>query len=336
MRKAFCGLFLFIAGNLCAESLRTLYPQIEPHQTGFLSVEGGHSIYWEESGNPKGKPVLFVHGGPGIGTMPYHRSFFDPARFRIILFDQRGCGKSLPFSELKNNTTWDLVSDIERLREHLGVEKWVVFGGSWGSTLGLTYAIKHPERVKGLILRGIFLCRPQEIQWFYQEGAHQIYPDQWEKYVEVIPEGERDDFVRAYYARLTSSDSKIRSNAAKAWSGWEGATAKLKFDPALFADFTADAAADSIARIECHYFINNTFFPSDNWILENVKNIRHIPCVIVQGRYDVPCPVISAWQLHRAWPEAELHIIPDAGHAATEPGTLDALMRATDQFSNLE
>lgn len=330
---------LMVTSFLCAlsggEALRTFYPPIEPYQTGYLEVSGGHTIYWEESGNPEGKPILFLHGGPGIGTSPYHRSFFNPDHYRIILFDQRGCGKSLPFSELNNNTTWDLVEDIERLREHLAIENWIVFGGSWGSTLGLTYAIKHPEPVKGLILRGIFLCRPKEIQWYYQEGANRIFPDRWEHYIAPIPPSERGDFVQAYYKRLTSPDIEIRREAACAWSGWEGATSKLFFDASLFSQFTADAAADSIARIECHYFVNNTFFETDNWILENIAAIRHIPCVIVQGRYDIPCPMDSAWELHRAYPEAQLEIIPDAGHSATEYGILDALIRATDRFINL-
>ncbi len=330
-----CLLCGFFSAILSANPLRTLYPSIEPNQTGYLPEEGGHRIYWEECGNPSGKPVLFLHGGPGIGLSTYHRYFFNPEKYRIILFDQRGCGKSLPFSELKNNTTWDLVNDIERLRHHLGVETWVVFGGSWGSTLGLTYAIKHPQSVKGLILRGIFLCRPQEIYWYYQSGAHQIYPDIWETFIAPIPEEERGDFVKAYYKRLTSSDPEVRRVAAQAWSGWEGSTSKLIFDPALFASFTEDQSADSIARIECHYFVNNIFFETDNWILENVNTIRHIPCVIVQGRYDIPCPIQSAWELHKAWPEAQLEIIPNAGHAATEPGIMDALIRAADRFADL-
>ncbi len=328
-------LCLFWTLCLSGEDKRTLYPSIEPYQTGYLSVGGGHQIYWEESGNPNGKPILFLHGGPGIGTSAYHRSFFNPDLYRIVLFDQRGCGKSLPFSELESNTTWDLVSDIELLRKHLNIDCWVVFGGSWGSTLGLTYAIEHPQSVKGLILRGIFLCRPKEIQWYYQTGADQIYPDEWEKYIAPIPPSERDDFVRAYYKRLTSEDEEERKIATQAWSGWEGSTSKLLFDPALFADFTADKSADSIARIECHYFIHHTFFETDNWIIENIDAIRNIPCIIVQGRYDIPCPIKSAWELHRAWPEAQLEIIPDAGHAATEPGILDALIRATDRFSTL-
>lgn len=333
--SSFVLAIFLIFSALQADDQRSLYPPIEPYRSGYLSVSGGHQIYWEESGNPKGKPILFLHGGPGIGTMAYHRSFFNPNLYRIILFDQRGCGKSLPFSELENNTTWDLVKDIERLREHLQVDRWVVFGGSWGSTLGLTYAIQHSHAVKGLILRGIFLCRPSEIQWYYQKGADQIYPDEWEKYIAPIPLSERENFVQAFYKKLTSPHEEERKIAAQAWSGWEGSTSKLLYDPALFADFTADKAADSIARIECHYFINNTFFESDNWILENIQTIRNIPCVIVQGRYDVPCPIRSAWDLHRAWPEADFHIIPDAGHAATEPGILDQLIRATDRFSSL-
>ena len=329
--------FLFIVLMLCTsvfgEELRTLYLGIEPYRKGFLSVKEGHQLYWEECGNPQGKPILFLHGGPGIGIAPSNRSFFDPTRYRIILFDQRGCGKSLPFSCLENNTTWDLVDDIERVREHLGVKDWIVFGGSWGSTLALTYAIKHPECVKGLILRGIFLCRPKEIQWYYQYGAPHIFPDLWEQYCAPIPPEERENLVNAYYKRLTSPDLKVRQEAAKAWAGWEGGTSKLKWDPELLTTFTADHNADSIARIECHYFVHNTFFETDNWILENVGAIRHIPCVIVQGRYDIPCPITSAWDLHRAWPEAKLEIIPDAGHASTEPGIVNALIRATDSFA---
>ncbi len=330
MRKSVLFLVLVWIVSLSAE-LRTFYPPIEPNQTGFLDVEGGHSIYWEESGNSQGKPILFVHGGPGMGSDAYHRTFFNPA-YRIILFDQRGCGKSLPFSSLENNTTWDLVRDMEALRDHLNIDKWVVFGGSWGSTLGLSYAIKHPERVEGMILRGVFLCRPKEIQWYYQEGANWIFPDLWEHYVAPIPVEERSDFVTAYYKRLTSEVMEERQEAAKAWSGWEGGTVKLHFDPSVYSYYTHDSKADSIARIECHYFINTTFFETDNWIIENIGAIRHIPCIIVQGRYDIACPIQSAWDLHRAWPEAQLQIIPDGGHASTEPGILDALIKATDAF----
>lgn len=333
MKSIMSAVCLLFSAWLYGEDKRALYPPIEPYQSGYLSVDGGHQIYWEECGNPQGKPILFLHGGPGLGTMPQHRRFFNPELYRIILFDQRGSGKSLPFSKLENNTTWELVSDMEVLRNHLKVDEWVVFGGSWGSTLALTYAIEHPKVVKGLILRGIFLCRPSEIHWYYQAGADNIYPDEWEKYTSPIPQDEREDFVKAYYKRLTSSNEEERKIAAKAWSGWEGSTSKLLFDPALYADFTSDQIADSIARIECHYFVNNSFFKTDNWILENVQTIRNIPCVIVQGRYDIPCPMKSAWDLHRAWPEAELQIIQDAGHAASEPGIQDALIRATDRFA---
>lgn len=336
IQLAICFFCVLLSPLMSDEAYRTFYPAIDPYKSGYLAVEGGHTLYWEECGNPEGVPVLFLHGGPGVGTMPSSRCFFDPERYRIILFDQRGCGKSVPFSGLENNTIWDLVNDIEVLRDYLGVEKWVVFGGSWGSTLALTYAIEYPGSVKGLIVRGIFLCRPPEIQWYYQNGANYIYPDEWEKYVAPIPLAERGDFVKAYYKRLTSADETERKNAAQAWSGWEGSTSKLLFDPSLFAAFTGDDLADSIARIECHYFIHNSFFPTENWILENIQEIRHIPCIIVQGRYDIPCPMQSAWDLHRAWPEAELQIIPDAGHASTEPGILDALIRATDRFSSLE
>ncbi len=324
--------FLFLFSFLFAESF---YPEIEPYETGFLEVTDGHTLYWEECGNPQGKPILFVHGGPGGGTEPYQRRFFNPDFYRIILFDQRGCGKSLPFSSLEHNTTWDLVDDIERLREFLKIDKWLVFGGSWGSTLALTYSIQHPEIVKGLILRGIFLCRPKEIHWYYQFGAHHIYPDLWETYSAPIPDSERNDFVGAFYKRLTSEDEDVRRTAAQAWSGWEGATSKLQFDPALFANFTADKKADTVARIECHYFMHNSFFPTDNWIIEHIDAIRHIPAIIIQGRYDIPCPIMSAWDLHRAWPEAKLEIISDAGHAATEPGILDGLIRATNAFMTL-
>ncbi|MBJ7449432.1 MAG: prolyl aminopeptidase [Parachlamydiales bacterium] len=331
------NIFIFfivsITCSLSAEKLRALYPEIEPNETGYIDVDSGHKIYWEQCGNPKGKPVLFLHGGPGIGTSPYNRCFFNPEKYRIILMDQRGCGKSKPFSSLVNNTTWHLVSDIETLRAHLNIEQWVVFGGSWGSTLALTYAIEHPDHVQALILRGIFLCRPKEIQWYYQKGANSLYPDLWENYIKPIPESERNDFIHAFYNRLTSDDAKVRQEAAMAWSGWEGGTSRLYFDPKLYASFTQDDAADSIARIECHYFVNNTFFDTDNWIIENIDRIRHIPGIIVQGRYDIPCPMISAWELHCAWPEANLEIISDAGHSALEPGIMDALIRATDSFT---
>ena len=249
-----------------------------------------------------------------------------------MLLDQRGCNRSTPRASVEHNTTWDLVDDVERVREHLGVDRWCVFGGSWGSTLALAYAETHPARVRSLTLRGIFLCRPKEIRWFYQEGAGYIFPDVWEKYVEVIPAEERGDFVSAYYRRLTSEDEAVRVGAARAWSVWEGSTSKLYFDYEMIEKFADPTFALAFARIECHYFMNNAFFPTDNYLIEQAGKIRHIPATIVQGRYDVVCPATSAWELHRAWPEAELRIIPDAGHSATEPGIIDALVEATDQF----
>jgi proline iminopeptidase len=312
--------------------MRTLYPAIEPYETGMLPVSPVHTLYYEQSGNPEGLPVVFLHGGPGGGTLPVFRQFFDPEAYRIIIFDQRGSGKSTPHANLEENTTWHLVADIERLREHLGVESWVVFGGSWGSTLSLAYAQTHPARARALVLRGIFLCRQKEIRWFYQEGAGAIFPDVWEEYVKVIPASERDDFLSAYHRRLTSDDEAVRLEAARAWSVWEGSTSKLHPDPALIEHFGEPHMALALARIECHYFMDRAFFDTDNHLIENVGKIRHIPAVIVQGRYDVVCPMMSAWELHRAWPEADLQIIGDAGHSATEPGIVSALIGATDRF----
>lgn len=315
--------------------MRDFYPPIEPINKGFLKVSDIHNLYWEECGNPQGQPVVFLHGGPGGGIGPDLRRFFDPKAYRIILFDQRGSGASTPNAELKDNTTWDLVKDIETLREMFKIDKWVVFGGSWGSTLALAYAITHPERVKGLILRGIFLCRPSEIKWFYQEGASQIFPDVWDEYLKPIPTNERHDMVTAYYKRLTDSNADVRLTAAKAWSKWEAATSRLFVSPEAIDEFDDPEYALSFARIECHYFTNNAFFKTDNWLLENIDKIRHIPGVIVQGRYDVVCPARSAWDLHKAWPEAKFTFIADAGHAAAEPGTKSALIEATDAFKNL-
>jgi proline iminopeptidase len=312
--------------------VRDFYPEIEAYKTGYLKVSDLHEIYFEEAGNPDGKPIVFVHGGPGGGIDAGMRRFFDPKLWRVILFDQRGCGKSRPFSELRENTTWDLVSDMEKLRTYLGVKTWSVFGGSWGSTLALTYAISHPEKVKELILRGIFLLRKKEIDWFYQNGASYLFPDAWAKYLEVIPEEERHDLVRAFHERLTSSDKETRSRAAKAWSIWEGSTSKLFFDPTFVERFSGDEFADAFARIECHYFMNKGFFSEDGWILQNVDKIRHIKAWIVQGRYDVVCPATSAYELHEKWPESVLHIIPDAGHSASEPGIRSKLLEATDFF----
>jgi proline iminopeptidase len=312
--------------------MKTLYDPIEPYQHGMLKVSNIHDIYYEQCGNPNGQPAVFLHGGPGGGLIEKYRSFFDPEAYRIVLFDQRGAGNSVPHASLEENTTWHLVSDIERLRQHLGIEKWMVFGGSWGSTLALTYAQTNPERVSSLVLRGIFLCRPKEIGWFYQEGASAIFPDVWEQYVSVIPEPERGNMLEAYYRRLTSEDESVRLEAARAWSVWEGSTSKLIPDQNLIDDFGEASKALPLARIEAHYFINDAFFETDNYLLENVDKIRHIPAVIVQGRYDVVCPMMSAWELHRAWPEAEFIVVGDAGHSATELGITSALVDATDRF----
>ncbi|MEN9654692.1 MAG: hypothetical protein RL235_804 [Chlamydiota bacterium] len=313
--------------------MRTKYPPIEPYQSGHLTVSSFHAIYWEECGNPKGKPALFLHGGPGSGIEPSHRCYFDPSRYRIVLFDQRGSGKSRPHAELQENTTWDLVLDIEKLRKHLGIERWLVFGGSWGSTLALAYAEMHPNAVSELVLRGIFLGRAKEIHWFYQEGAHRIFRDAWENYLDPIAPRDRKQMVKAYYAALTSPNAAVRQRAASAWAAWEGVNLKLFFDPAQYEQFTEDEHADALARIECHYFMHRCFFQTDNWLIEHVHTIRSIPAIIIQGRYDLICPFESAWELHRAWPEAELEIIQDAGHAASEPGITDALIRATDRWA---
>ena len=314
--------------------LRDFYPEIEPYNKGFLKVSEIHNLYFEECGNPQGKPVVFLHGGPGGGVAPDHRRFFDPKVYRIVLFDQRGSGQSTPCAELRENTTWDLISDTEKIRTHLNIDKWVVFGGSWGSTLALAYAITHPEMVKALVLRGIFLCRPSEIKWFYQEGASHIFPDVWDEYLKPIPENERHDMVSAYYKRLTHADANVRLEAAKAWSKWEAATSRLFVDKKAIDEFDDPEFALSFARIECHYFTNNAFFKTNSWLLENVQKIRHIPGFIVQGRYDVVCPATSSWELHKAWPEAQYTIVPDAGHAAAEPGTRSALIEATDACKN--
>jgi proline iminopeptidase len=312
--------------------MKTLYDPIEPYDRGRLPVSPVHTLYYEQCGNPEGQAVVFLHGGPGGGIVPDYRRYFDPEAYRIVLFDQRGAGQSTPHANLEDNTTWHLVADIERLRERLGLESWMVFGGSWGSTLSLAYAQTHPQRARQLVLRGIFLCRPKEIQWFYQDGACAIFPDVWEEYLKVIPEAERSDMLTAYYRRLTSDDEAVRLEAARAWSIWEGSTSKLFPDPNLIEHFSEAHMALALARIECHYFMNNAFFETDNYLIENVDKIRHIPTVIVQGRYDVVCPMMSAWELHRAWPEADLRVIADAGHSASEPGTISALVDATDRF----
>ncbi len=308
------------------------YPAIKPYVTHSLAVDTLHTLYVEECGNPDGLPVLFVHGGPGAGCEPWHRRFFDPEVWRIVLFDQRGCGRSTPHAELRDNMTQDLVADIERIRTHLGIERWAVFGGSWGSTLGLVYAETHPERVTGLILRGIFLCRPEEIRWFYQEGASWLFPDYWEEYLRPIPEDERGDLVAAYYRRLTGEDEIARMAAAKAWSRWEGKTSNLLPRKEVVDHFSEPFTALSLARIECHYFMNDTFLAPDQ-ILRDAHRLADIPGVIVHGRYDAVCPLKNAWDLHQAWPRAELRVIPDAGHSALEPGIVDALVRATVDLS---
>ena len=315
--------------------MKQLYPEIEPYNQFDLKVSDLHTIHIEESGNINGKPVIFLHGGPGGGIEPVYRQYFDPEKWRIIIFDQRGCGQSTPHAELQENTTWDLIADIEKIRQHLEIDKWVVFGGSWGSTLSLSYAITHPDRCKALVLRGIFMIRKKEINWFYQDGTSNIYPDAWEHYLRPIPEDERHDLVTAYYKRLTSNDDSVRIEAAKAWSIWEASTSKLIQSEESIHAFEDAKVAEAFARIECHYFTNRGFFDTDEWLLENVDKIRHIPTVIVQGRYDVVCPMISAWELHRAFPEADFEIVQDAGHSMTEKGIAAKLVEYTDKFSEL-
>ncbi len=313
----------------------SLYPAMEPFASGWLRVSAVHEIYFEQSGNPRGKPAVFLHGGPGGGTDAKMRGFFDPDRYHIVLFDQRGCGKSRPHASLLDNTTWHLVADIDKLREHLKIQRWLVFGGSWGSTLALAYAQTHPQRVTELVLRGIFLLRRWEIDWFYQNpgGAAALYPDLWEHYIAPIAPTERADLVAAYYRQLTSEDPERVRRAARAWSIWEGATSYLQRNPEYVAKFEADGYSAAFARIECHYFLNGGFLPSDDHLIGNVDKIRNIPSIIVQGRYDVVCPMRSAWDLHRAWPQAQLRIVPDAGHSAFERGNLRELISATDQFA---
>lgn len=311
-----------------------LYPEITPYNQEMLKVSNLHQIYFEECGNPQGEPVVFLHGGPGGGVNATHRRYFDPKKYRIVLFDQRGCGKSKPFAELEENTTWDLIHDIEKIRNYLNIEKWAVFGGSWGSTLALAYSQTHPEVCTALFLRGIFMLRQKELQWFYQEGCSKIYPDAYDKYIAPIPENERGDLISAFHKRLTSPDKKIRSEAAKAWSIWEGSTSKLIQDQGMMESFGGDEFADAFARIECHYFVNKGFFRSENQLLEDIGKIRHTPAIIVQGRYDVVCPAESAWELHKAWPEAKFVMVGDAGHSLSEHGITHALIEATNKFVN--
>lgn len=310
--------------------MRSLYPEIEPYDHGTLAVSERHALYYEQCGNPLGKPVVLLHGGPGAGCSPKMRRFHDPTRYRIVLFDQRGSGRSVPHAELAENTTWDLVADIERLRLHLGIARWQVFGGSWGSTLALAYAQTHPERVTELVLRGIFMLRRWELEWFYQGGCHRLFPDAWEHYLAPIPMVERGDLISAYHRRLTSGNAQLRLDAARAWSVWEASTSFLRQDPGFIDAHKSDAFALAFARIECHYFVNGGFLPHDGWLLEQAPKLRHIPTWIVQGRFDVVTPMESAWKLKTAWPEARLEVVWDAGHASTEPGVIDALVRATD------
>ena len=304
-----------------------LFPPIEPYATHRLEVDNGHILHVEECGLSTGIPVLFLHGGPGAGCQPYHRQFFDPGIFRIVLFDQRGAGRSTPHANLEANTTAHLVSDIETIRERLGIDRWLVFGGSWGSTLGLVYAIQHPKRVSGMILRGIFLCRKQEIHWFYQDGANRIFPDHWEDFVAPIPPEERGDLLSAYYKRLTGDDEAVRYDCARRWSLWEGRALTLQPSTETTKFFGDEHTALSLARVEAHYFANNIFL-EDDYILRHIDVLAGIPGIIVHGRYDIVCPLESAWALHRHWPGSQLEIIPTAGHAASEPGVTEALVRA--------
>jgi proline iminopeptidase len=310
--------------------MQQLFPPIEPYQKHTVPVSDGHSLYVEECGNPKGLPAVFVHGGPGAACELYHRRFFDPALYRIVLFDQRGCGRSTPHAELQGNTTQALVADMETIRTQLGIDRWLVFGGSWGSTLGLVYAETHPENVLALVLRGIFLCRSRDIQWFYQDGASYLLPDYWEDYLEEVAAHERGDMVSAYYRRLTGEDEIAMMSAARAWSLWEGRASTLLPKAAVVDHFANPKVALSLARIECHYFMNNSFL-ADNQLLAQADRLQDIPGIIVHGRYDVVCPLEQAWALHRAWPRSRLQVVADAGHSATEPGIVDALVTATNQ-----
>ncbi|CAM0135881.1 unnamed protein product [Umbelopsis sp. WA50703] len=315
------------------------YDLVEPFDTGSLQVSDIHTLYYEQSGNPEGRPVIYIHGGPGGGSYPSDRQYFDPKAYRIVLYDQRGCGRSTPSACLEENTTWHLVEDLEKIRNHLKIDAWVVFGGSWGSTLALTYAIKHPQQTKALILRGIFTLRYKELAWFYEDvnGASFLFPDAWEKYIEIIPKEERGNVLQAYHNRLTSDDQAVREQAAARWSAWEMSTNKLVQDPAAVARADDGKFALEFARIENHFFINKGFFESDSWILDNIDVIKkhNIPGVIVQGRYDVVCPIVTAWELHKLWPEAEFNIITEAGHTAREVGTTAKLVEAAEKFKTL-
>jgi len=312
---------------------RALFPAIEPHSSGMLPLNRGHAMYWEQSGNPDGVPAVFLHGGPGAGSTPTHRRFFDPDHYRIIVFDQRGAGRSTPHGELAHNTTPDLIADMEKLRAHLGIERWLVFGGSWGSTLALAYGEAHPERCLGFVLRGIFLCRPSEIDWFLY-GLRTLFPEAWREFAEFLPEPERGDLLASYYRRLTDADPAVHLPAARAWSIYEASCSTLLPNRHIVDQFGEPHMALSLARIEAQYFRHDIFLPDDS-LLANVGRIRGIPAVIVQGRYDAVCPIVSADDLHRAWPEARYVIVPDAGHSAFEPGICAALVEATEGFKQL-
>jgi proline iminopeptidase len=317
------------------DARRSLYPPISPYRSGHLRVSAVHEVYYEESGNPQGRPVVFLHGGPGGGTHPKMRRFFDPEAYRIVLFDQRGAGRSRPHASLEENTTWHLVDDMETLRRHLGISRWLLFGGSWGSTLALAYAEAHPERVTGLVLRGIFTLRQRELRWFYQDGASRLFPDAWAHYLAPIPQDERGDLIAAYHRRLTGADPAARLHAARAWSVWEASTSNLVPEPGQVAQFGQEDFALAFARIECHYFMHRGFFEHEDQLFEQIPRIRHLPGVIVHGRYDVVCPLETAWELHERWPEARLEVVADAGHSAFEPGTVHHLVAATDRFREL-
>lgn len=312
------------------QSRRSLFAENEPFASGFLDTPEGFQVYFEECGNPKGKPCVILHGGPGGAINPTMRRFFDPKRWRMMLFDQRGCGRSLPNASLEHNTTWDLVADIEALRKRVGCEKWTVFGGSWGSTLALAYAATHPDRVEALVLRGIFTLTAREVRWFYQDGASSLFPDAWERFIAPIPEAERGDLLAAYHRRLTHPELNVRREAAAAWSRWEGDTISIRGPEARPAKFNETDFAVAFARIECHYFVNKGFFPHEGWLLEQAPRLAHIPSWIVQGRFDVVTPMETAWKLKAAWPDTHFQLVWDAGHASTEPGIIDGLVRATD------
>jgi|TARA_A100001037_G_scaffold303324_1_gene337026 proline iminopeptidase len=313
---------------------RTLYPEIEPHKRGWLAVDDLHNLYWEQSGNPKGVPVIFLHGGPGAGAVPAHRRFFDPRYYRIIIFDQRGAGRSTPLGELTDNTTTDLINDIEKLRQHLSIERWFVFGGSWGSSLALAYGQAHANRCLGLVLRGIFLCRKVEIDWF-MNGMRRIFPEAWEAFANFLPEQERDDLLGNYHRRLIDPNPEIHLPAARVWSRYEGSCSTLRPNPEALSSLLEPTAALGLARIEAHYFVNNCFM-RDGQLLEEVSRLASVPCIIVQGRYDAVCPIVSAVELAASWPDAELHIVTDAGHSAMEPGIRSNLISAMENFKSIE